>query len=115
MAAAPITKEILDGLREKHKRIAHLKSSRNLEDDKTPEWEFVIRSPKRSEYKQFRSQVHNEARKAEATEILVRQLVIYPTSAEFEALMEDWPALCDGCGGTLNSLAGAEQVEEGKH
>ena len=113
--AAPITTEVLDALREKHKRIAHVKSARTNGDGKTPEWEFVIRSPKRSEYKQFRSQVHNEARKAEATEILVRQLVIYPTPGEFDALMEDWPALCDGCGGTLNALAGAEQVEEGKH
>lgn len=111
--AVPITKEVLDSLREKHKRIAHIKSARSLEDGK-PEWEFVIRSPKRSEYKQFRSQVHNESRKAEATEILVRQLVIFPTAEEFDALMEDWPALCDGCGGTLNALAGAEQVEEGK-
>ena len=112
--AAPITKEVLDALRQKHKRIAHLKSSRTLEDGKTPEWQFVIRAPKRSEYKRFRSEVHNESRKSEATETLVRQLVIFPTPEEFDALMEDWPALCDGCGGTLNALAGAEQVEEGK-
>lgn len=109
-----LTPEILATLREKYKRIAHLKSARNLEDGKTPEWQFVIRAPKRSEYKQFRSQVHNEARKAEATEILVRQLIIHPTPEEFDTMMEDWPALCDGCGGTLNALAGAEQVEEGK-
>ena len=109
-----LTPEILAALREKHKRIAHIKSARTQADGKTPEWQFVIRSPKRSEYKQFRSQVHNEARKAEATEILVRQLVIHPSGDEFDVLMEDWPALCDGCGGTLNALAGAEQVEEGK-
>ena len=112
--ASPITKEVLDGLRLKHKRIAHLKSSRNQEDGKTPEWEFCIKSPSRAQYKQFRSQVHNEARKAEATEILVRQLVIHPSPEEFDQMMEDWPALCDGCGGTLNALAGAEQIEEGK-
>jgi hypothetical protein len=112
--ASPVTTEVLDGLRLKHKRIAHLKSARCLADGKTPEWEFVIKSPNRSQYKQFRSQVHDEKRKAEATEILVRQLIIYPDPTEFDQMMEDWPALCDGCGGTLNALAGAEQVEAGK-
>ena len=112
--AAPVTKEVLDGLRLKHKRLAHLKSNRTLDDGKTPEWEFVIKAPNRSQYKQFRSQVHDEKRKADATEMLVRHLVVYPSPEEFDALMEEWPALCDGCGGTLNSLAGAEQVEAGK-
>lgn len=106
-----VTKEILDELEVKHKRIAHLKGK---SDDGAPPWEIVIRKPSRAEYKQYRAQSHNQATVADAQEILVRKIAVYPTGDALEALLDDWPAIPEACGKALGALTGLSAAEDVK-
>jgi hypothetical protein len=83
-----LTADEFKDLETKHKRIGRLKS-------KSGAWEVVFRKPTRAEFKQFRSRAHNPAQKAEAQEILARQCVVFPSREAFDALLEDYPAICD--------------------
>ena len=66
------------------------------------EAEFVIRAPKRHEYKAFRAKGMNPDTRADATEDLARLLVVHcrgVTGAEarlkFDELLDEWPGLCE--------------------
>lgn len=107
-----VTKETLDELETKHKRIAHLKGKED-EEGKTP-WEIVIRRPTRAEYKQYRSQSHNQASVADAQEILVRKIAVYPVGTDLDALLDEWPAIPEACGKALASLTGLAVGEDTK-
>ncbi len=94
---------------DKYKRIAHVKGK-----GEPPPWEIVLRKPTRAEYKQFRSQNHNDAVKADSQEILIRKLAIYPTVEQLDALLDDYPAIPEACGDALRHLAGLAVDEQGK-
>ena len=108
-----LTKEKLGELHTQFGRVAHMVSPME-KDDGSPEWEFVIRKPTRAEFKVFRAMSSDDNRKADAQENFVRKLVVWPSVEEFNALMEEWPALCDGCGQALLTLSGASQKEAAK-
>lgn len=104
-----ITKEEVAKFEEQHKRVAHLKGS----GDPAP-WEIVIRKPTRIEYKQFRSMSHNPAQVAEAQEILVRKISVFPTGEALDALLEDWPGIPEACGKAVSHLSGISAQEDVK-
>lgn len=100
-----LTKEQIDELEVTHKRVAHLVG-------KGGTWEIVIRKPTRSEYKQFRANNHNEARVADAQEVLARQCVVYPSKEAFDALLEDWPGIPEAAGKAFRELMGMAVEED---
>jgi hypothetical protein len=78
----------LDKLREENPAgIVHLIGTGN-------KWECVFRAPRRAEYKMFRANCHNDARKADANEVLAKQCCVYPPSRDaFDALLDVFPAI----------------------
>ena len=102
-----ISQAQLNELEAAHKRIAHIVG-------KGEAWEIVLRKPTRAEYKQFRSKTHNPSQVADAQEILVRQIVVYPNRETFDALLEDYPGSPESCGPTLQDLVGMTADEQGK-
>lgn len=103
-----ISKEQLDELETLHGRIAHVRSLRE------GEWEVVLKKPRRADYKMFRSQSHNAAQASDATEILVRKLVVYPSADEFMALLEEYPAIPEACSGAVGMLVGISAAADSK-
>lgn len=99
-----LTDEALAELETKHKRIARVRGKANA--DGSHPWEIVIRKPTRAEYKRFRSHVSNENTKADATELLVRAVVVFPTPDAFDALLEEWPAIPEAASEALLRLMG---------
>jgi len=102
-----LSKEQLDQIEEKYKRVAHLKGK-----GEPPPWEMVLRKPTRAEYKMFRSQTHNPAQVADAQEMLVRKLCVFPV--DVDALIEEWPGIPEACGKAIQHLTGLETEETGK-
>jgi hypothetical protein len=80
-----ITEEKLAELRGAHRRIKLITIG---------DVSFVIRAPKRHEYKQFRSKSFGDG-KAEAMEDLLRLLVVEPTRVAFDEVLEEYPGLAE--------------------
>ncbi len=83
-----ITDEQMAELEAKHGRIGRLRG-------RDGGWECVFRKPTRAEFKAFRARAHNPPQRAEAQEILARSCVVFPSREGFDALLEDYPAICD--------------------
>ena len=101
-----LSQEQLDQLETQHKRIAHVRA-------KDGSWEVVFRKPTRMEYKQYRASSNNEVKKADAQEALCRQIVVYPAKADYDILLDEWPAIPEACGEALRSLLSLG-ADEGK-
>lgn len=84
-----LTKDELDKLREQNPGgIVHLVGAGDR-------YECVFRTPTRAEYKMFRANLHNDARKADANEVLAMQVVVHPSREAFGALLDRFPAIPD--------------------
>lgn len=105
-----LTQDKIDEFEQKHKRVAHLKGKEDP-DGKIP-WEIIIRRPTRAEYKQYRSQSHNQAQVADAQEILARKTCVYPDAAGFDALLDDYPGIPEACGEAFKKLLGLAVQED---
>jgi hypothetical protein len=81
-----LTQEDLDKLKTQHGEIWHVKGTNGS-------WEIVFKKPARKDYKMFRANSANPARKPEAQEILLRACIVYPPLSEFDALLEKFPAI----------------------
>ena len=102
-----ISKDQLEKLESEHKRILHVVGH-------AAAWEIVLRKPTRQEYKQFRAATHNQAQVADAQEMLVRRIVVYPSHETFDALLEDYPGIPEACGPSLQALVGMAGEEQKK-
>lgn len=60
--------------------------------------EFFVRRPTRAEYKMWRVAIHDDQKRPEATEILVRQCCVHPDRDAVLALLDKYPGLFDGAG-----------------
>lgn len=89
-----LTKDDVEALERKWKRVLHLKAPHDA--GAVPAWEVVIRPPTRAEYRALREENNNPRTRAEAQENLISGCVVYPEPDAFQALLEDYPALCDG-------------------
>jgi len=104
-----VTKEQLEHFETEHKRIAHVKGK-----GEPPPWEIVLRKPKASEYKQYRSQSASEGSRDRAQEILVRKLAVYPQGPALDELFEEWPGVAEACTRAVAHLCGLEVEDLGK-
>lgn len=74
----------------------------------------LLRSPSRPEYKRFRSQLKPKGDNGDILEQLARQVVLYPSRQEFDAMLDRRPALADTVGNRALELAGAGEGETSK-
>ena len=102
-----LTDKQLEDLESQYGRIGHVVGFRQA-------WEVVFRKPTRAEYKMFRSNASNDAKKADATEILCRATVVYPSKQEFDALLDDFCGICEASTPVLMELCGLKAEEMGK-
>ena len=120
----PFTPDQISTLEASYGRILHITGSNDA-------WTIVLRKPKRTEYKQFRSKTHDPKQISDAQEILVRQIIVgvdgQIAAAEdkaalnlvreqFDKLLEEWPGIPEACGDSLQELvgmAGSEQTKSG--
>jgi hypothetical protein len=102
-----LSPEDLSKLETEHKRIAHVIG-------KNAAWEVVIRKPTRPEFKRFKSMAMNPAQQADALEHMIRTIVVYPSRAAFDALLEDYPAIPAAFDAQLAELTGAAVDESVK-
>lgn len=80
-----ISEEKLTALRAEHRRVKVIAVG---------DIEFVIRAPKRHEYKAFRNKAMGE-QKADALEDLLRTIVVFPSRQELDAILDDYPGLAE--------------------
>lgn len=112
LAAAPLwgfTEAQAEDLRSQYRRLGQIY--------KPGKYQIIFRAPKRGEYKQFRAQANEPARRSEAQEMLARKIVVgvfwegkahLGEAAAREAIglvLEDYPAACD-------SSAASEVIEQ---
>ncbi len=100
-----LTEQQIADLREKHGRVAHVVG----EDDA---WEIVIKAPTREQYAAFKSALQDDVQKPKATELLFRKLVVFPEN--FDALLDQYPAIPDACSDDLLSLMGGKAKKRQK-
>lgn len=81
-----LSKDQLSELDGKHGRTCHIVCG---------EIEVVLRAPTRAEYRRCRAATHNPSQMADAQEDLVRQIVVYPSTDDFDRLLEKFPGFCE--------------------
>lgn len=110
---AKITPEQIAELESTHKRVAHVHSTRTLSNGDW-EWEFVARKPTRPEYKGWRAKLNNENTAPDATEQLIRRIVVCPTPEAFDAVLDDWPALAEAAVPAIKAMCGLDADHDRK-
>lgn len=75
----------------------------------------ICRRPTRGEYRKFKADRADDAKRIMAVESLFLSCLVHPPPAEFDAVLDRRPALADVFGVKLLELAGFdEKVESGK-
>ncbi len=83
-----ISSEELADLKTKHGRIVHMKD----EDDGEVLWEAVFRVPNKREFDTYQAKV-DQGLGSKGMEQLTRQIVVWPSSGEFDSLYDKFPAM----------------------
>ncbi len=112
----PISAEKLAELDAKYgaDKIAHVKAKRTRTEGEgeatvtLPIWECVFRKPTRAEWKAYKRAVHDKAELPDAQENLARKCAVEPHHQEFDALLEDWPAIPEAAVKAFDVLLGME-------
>lgn len=98
--------KLLAELEEKHGEIKSVETALGM---------AVFRGPTRAEYKRFRAAIHDPRKKADATEMLVRDCVVHPSPEEFDRWCDKKPATPEVCSDAVLTLAGiTDEAEAGK-
>lgn len=104
-----LTAEQIAELEAKHGEIAILNGPNGV-------YQVAFRKPKRAEWKLFRSNARNEAKRADAEEGLSMACIVYPERSEYVALLEKYPAIPDtvAFAKAIERLMALAAEEEGK-
>lgn len=109
-----ISPEQIAELEAKHgSRIAHVKCAR-ADVDGSPLWECVFRKPGRQEWKAYKRAIHNPAEIATAQEDLALKCAILPARADFDKLLDEWPAIPEAAAKAFDVLLGIDVEATGK-
>ena len=81
---------------------------------KTVLGQVAFRNPRRAEYKRFHQEVHNDKRRADAGENLIRTCIIYPSLAEFDDMLDRKAGIGSTCANALTEFAGSDGDAEQK-
>ena len=74
----------------------------------------AFRVPRKKEYDRYKSTLFKEATRSAAPELLVKMCVVYPSAAEFEAMVDKAPAIVDTCVSPVLELAGMNSEADTK-
>jgi hypothetical protein len=67
----------------------------------------MVVPPGRSQWRRFKKAITDEAKRADAFEILLRDCVVFPDPQGLEAILDRMPALAETFGDAVAELAGA--------
>src|SRR5438105_12091413 len=102
-----VDEKVVEELRIKHGEVVLLR------DPETGS-EVVARKPPRAAYKRFRSMAFDPKKQADAAEALMVDCVVHPSRDEWNALLEEYPALAETFAPEVLKLAGASQSVDAK-
>jgi hypothetical protein len=102
-----IDEQTIEDLKAKHGEVVHLV-------DPETRTEVVARKPPRAAYKRFRSMAFDPKKQADAAESLMVDCVVYPSRDEWNAMLEQYPALAETFAPEVLKLAGASQSVDAK-
>lgn len=68
--------------------------------------QVYLRMPEVGVWRRFRSQLHDERKRADAPEIVLRSCLLHPDQAGFDAMIAERPGLLDFFAGCLLEMAG---------
>lgn len=71
----------------------------------------IFKKPSRPIWMQFQSRLIAEKTRADATTMLARACVVYPSRDEFEQYLENYPAIVGSCASAVIELAGGGDAE----
>lgn len=107
-----VTDEALAALKAKHGERKVLKLTTTTPDGIV---EIAVVKPGRKEYERFRKQLGDDNKRDGALESLLRAHVLSPERAQFDALLDEYPALPEEFGKPLLSAIGLSgSAEVGK-
>ena len=95
-------KPALDALRSKYPELVTLIHKGQV---------LAFRPMSRQEYTRFRAQIADPKKRSDATENLVRSVVVYPDRAAFNAFLDRYPAAAEAIGDEVIEDAGGLKVE----
>ena len=95
----------LDELRTKHGKL-HIRA--------VDDTDFVLRAPSRLEYRKWKADIQDERKKLDASELLLLPCIVYPEPQDFQAMLDERPALADTLGLQLLEIAGMTKAVEKK-
>jgi hypothetical protein len=75
---------------------------------------FVVKPPTRAQWKRFRTESQDTAKRATAIETLCLDCVVHPPRAEFEQLLERLPGMAASLAGEIAEIAGTVEKFEKK-
>lgn len=78
------------------------------------ETEFVVKPPTRAQWKRFKTEIQDPAKRASAIETLCLDCVVYPARAEFEQLLERAPGIASSLSEEIADIAGVVEKFEKK-
>jgi len=113
-----LTQEDIEKLEAQHGMIAHCKG-KVVEDrngKKYNEWEVVLKKAPRKVYKVFRSMANNPTQAADAQEFAMRNMIVYPSVENLDALLEQYPGIPESKSvvAAIKTMFGIESDETGK-
>ena len=95
-------------------KVAELKAKHSdLTLLKAGSFEIVVRPPTREEWKRFRKEASDDAKKSDSVEGILRACTVYPDASEVVSMLAKKPALAEKFGKEVLELAaGVEEVEK---
>lgn len=106
-----IDEKIIDEAKAKHGTVLHLV---HADEDGGVLAEVLVKKPSRAAYKRFRAMSFDEKQRADAMETLMRDAVVYPAQAEWDAMLDVYPALCETFAKDVLALLGAGAKADAK-
>lgn len=74
----------------------------------------IVATPSKATWKRFQSQIHDERRRADAIEGLVRACIVHPANGDVELMLDRRPGLVETFGKVIVELGGAGQEVQKK-
>lgn len=97
-----LTPETIDALKQK------LNVSRLYQLEAKSGESVLVRMPTTGDWRRFRSQLHEERKRVDAPETLLRSCIVHPDKAGFDAMVEEMPGLLDNFAAQLVELASGD-------
>jgi hypothetical protein len=75
---------------------------------------IAFRCPTRQEFRKFKAMASDEKKKPDADDLLAREVVVYPSKADFDALLNRRPGVSMRVAGAVIEAASGEELKDAK-